>query len=76
MKITSFPWRMNQDELAADTRCAEWGERPRHEKENQTGTITHGLSDRDLDPSVNGKRQRAANQKLVAQPNNAAGSAQ
>jgi hypothetical protein len=61
--------RMNQDESATDTRRAEREERPRNEKENQIGTTASGLGDRDLDPSGNGKRQRAPNQKPVAQPN-------
>jgi hypothetical protein len=69
MKITSFPWRANQDESAADTRRAEQEERPRREKENHIITTARGLGDRDLDPSGNVKRQRAANQKPVAQPN-------
>jgi hypothetical protein len=61
--------RTNQDESAADTRRAEREERPRHEKENQTDTTASGMGERDLDPSGNGKLQRAANKKPVAQPN-------
>jgi hypothetical protein len=69
MKIMSFPCRTNQGESAANTRRTEQEERPRHEKENQTGTTASGLSHRDLDLSGNGKWKRAANQKPVAQPN-------
>jgi hypothetical protein len=69
MKITSLSCRTNQDESAADTRRAEREERPRHEKENQTDTTASGMGERDLDPSGNGKLQRAANKKPVAQPN-------
>jgi hypothetical protein len=82
MKIMSFPCRTNKNESATDTRRAEREERPRHEKENQTGSTASGLGDRDLDLSGNGKWgdrdldlsgngkwQRAANQKPVAQPN-------
>jgi hypothetical protein len=69
MKIMSFPCRTNQGESAADTRRTEWEEQPRHEKENQTGTTASGLGDRDLNLSGNGKWQRVAKQKPVAQPN-------